>query len=487
MKSTFGMKTVFKNKVLWYTFTRYFTYGIQFISSLIIAKYLGPYYLGVWGFITLVIQYLAQLNFGISHSVNAIASIHKHDSKYVGEVVGVGVSLLFILSIAIILFFFGLQFLGIEIGTKYSFIKYVPYVVAIAILAHFNMFFSNIFRVYGKIAVIAFNQSILPVSLLLVAFFYRGEELLLALIIANLLGVFLSFMLYIISSPISFKPELNYSLAQKIQKKALYLFIYNASFYLIIITTKSFISQYYSVLEFGYFTFAFTLANAVLLLFQAFSFLIFPKLLNRFSSSDNEKSHGLLDMLRDSYVTVSHFCMHLIIFFYPVLLLFFPEYVSTNRVFVFIGLTVVTYTNSFGYQGLIIAKEKEKMISLIALLALGLNVALNIVLTYALKVSYEYVILATMFTYFIYVFFLTMYGRKVIAMDHGFCATLKEVFPLKWMMPFVVSIVITIYFYTIVWIYIIPLALFLVLNSKGLMNTYNLAMKIIHNPKITDI
>lgn len=481
------MKTILKNKVLWYTFTRYFTFAIQFISSLMIAKYLGPYYLGVWGFITLVIQYLARLNFGISNSVNTIASIHKQDGKYVSEVIGVGVSLLLVLSLLIIFFFVSVDFFRLEIGGKYSFMEYAPYVILIAIIAHFNLLFSNIFRVYGKIAIIAFNQSILPVSLLIVAFIYKGEKLLYALIIAYLSSVLLSFALYIIKSPVSFKPKMQFNLAKKIQNKALYLFIYNASFYLIIITTKSFISEYYTVTQFGYFTFAFTLANAVLLLFQAISFLIFPKLLNRFSSSDNEKAYSLLDILRDSYVTISHFSMHLIIFLYPILLLLFPEYESTNKVFVLIGLTVVMYTNSFGYQGLIIAKEKEKMISLIAFVALLLNILLNILLTSVVKVSYDYVIIATMITYFAYVYFLTRYGRKVIELDNSFYLTLREVFPLKWMFPFITSIGITLYFNASVWVFMIPLLLFVILNRKGLINTYYLAIKIILNPEITDI
>ena len=50
----FSIKIMFmrlKNKVFVYLFTRYFTYGLQFIMSLIIAVRLGPYYLGIYGYI----------------------------------------------------------------------------------------------------------------------------------------------------------------------------------------------------------------------------------------------------------------------------------------------------------------------------------------------------------------------------------------------------------------------------------------------------
>ena len=71
------VQTVAKNKVVLFLFSRYATYFIHFINSLFIAVYLGPYYLGIWGFISLIIQYVNQINFGIAHSVTAIISVHK--------------------------------------------------------------------------------------------------------------------------------------------------------------------------------------------------------------------------------------------------------------------------------------------------------------------------------------------------------------------------------------------------------------------------
>jgi hypothetical protein len=74
---------ILKNKVTGYIASRYLTYAIQCINSLFIAVYLEPYYLGIWGFVTLILQYMNQLNLGISHSVNAIISIHKEKEWYV--------------------------------------------------------------------------------------------------------------------------------------------------------------------------------------------------------------------------------------------------------------------------------------------------------------------------------------------------------------------------------------------------------------------
>ncbi|WP_165872189.1 oligosaccharide flippase family protein [Tenacibaculum sp. M341] len=477
-----------KNKVFLYTISRYLTYIIQFVNSLLIAKYLGVYYLGVWGFITLVLQYLMRFNFGISNATTAIASVNKSDEKYVSKIIGVSITLLLILSVLIILFFLVTTIYSIDIGTKYSFTKFIPYVIVIAILNHFNLFFSNIFRVYGKLVAVAFNQSVLPIGILITTFFYKGEDLLWALVYANLIAVFTAFLFFITTRPLSFLPKINWKLVKKIQIKATYLFIYNACFYFIIISTRTFVSEYYTIKEFGFFTFAFILANSVLLLFQSIAFLIYPKLLNRFSNNSNEQSIKLLNILRNAYVTVSHFSIHIIIFLYPFLITFFPEYESTKVVFSIIALTTVVYTNSFGYQGLIVAKEKEKQISFMALIGLVLNILLSYLLICFFDCSYEYVIISTMITYFVYIILITKYGRKLISVKYDLINTFRDVFPLKWMFPFVLSLLITIYNSKYNdWLYTLPIIVFVYFNYRGLREATGMVKKILKNPKVIDV
>lgn len=72
---------ILKNKVFVYLFTRYFTYGLQFVMSLIIAVRLGPYYLGIYGIIQLILNYINQINFGIPHSLNVLLVHNKQNLK----------------------------------------------------------------------------------------------------------------------------------------------------------------------------------------------------------------------------------------------------------------------------------------------------------------------------------------------------------------------------------------------------------------------
>jgi len=474
------LKKTFSNKILQYIFSRYATYLIQFINSLFIAVYLGPFYLGVWGFLNLIIQYFSQINLGIPHAVNAIIAINKKNEDYVIKTTVTSLTMMGVLSIVIILFFIA-NSLFFNIGEKYNFSVYAPVIALIAILNYFNSIISNVFRLYGKLFEIAFNQSVFPVTMLLVIFFFKGENLLWALVTANCISYFISFLLFIIRSPIKLRPLFNCKLAKIIQKKGYHLFVYNASFYLIIITTKSFISNYYSVSEFGYFTFAFSLANAIFLLLQSFAFIIFPKLLNRLASATNERISYLLNEVRDAYISSSHLLVHFAILFFPVFLLFFPKYAQTSGVFKMIALTVVLTTNSFGYSDLLIAKGKEKLLSHLSFIALFINICLSVFMCRILKVPYSFVILSTMITYLIYVFLLGLWGRKRLNLSTGVLSILKDVFPPGMLLPYSLSLGLIICSANDIW-FILPFLFFVVMNYGSLKKVKHIAKKIFENP-----
>jgi O-antigen/teichoic acid export membrane protein len=480
------LKNALKNKVLQYIFSRYATYSIQFVNSIFIAVYLGPYYLGIWGFITLIIQYLNQINLGIAHSVNAIIAIHKNKEWYVQKVIGTSLTMLIGLSIAVILIFIANKLLNLDIGSKYNFSNYAPAILVIGILGYFNSLFSNIFRVYGKVIEIAVNQSAFPVLMLLAILFFKGENLLWALVGANLTAYLLSLILYLINTPVKLKPIFNGRLVKTIQIKGWHLFVYNTSFYLIIISTKTFVSAYYSVEEFGYFTFAFALANVVLLLLQSFSFLFFPKLINRLASATSDKATELLVMIRKVYISTSHVLIHFAILIFPLLILFFPQYNQSSDAFRTIALTVVLYTNSFGYSGLLIAKGMEKILGYLSLFALIINVTSAYIVVEIFQVRFVYVIIATMLTYFLYVFLLGYLGRKKLDLNLSFFRVFNDLYPLSLLIPYIISWTLIItsvpnsYF-------TIPLFLFILMNWKDFFKIREMINKIILNPAFINI
>ncbi|KUO62643.1 hypothetical protein APF79_04360, partial [bacterium BRH_c32] len=474
------------NSAILYVISRYGTYIIQFVNSLFIAVYLGPYYLGIWGFINLVIGYISQLNLGISHSVNVIISINKQDEEYIRKIIGNGISMVLCLSIVFVMFFL-LNKIGIlQIGNKYNFINYIFPIAIIAVLTHINALFSNIFRVFGKIHAIAINQSLYPVIVLFVIPFFRGERLLWAMLITNSVVFFISFVLFLVQSPVNIKPLFEWKVFKFIQVKGWHLFIYNTSFHLILLSTKTFISTNYSVSEFGYFTFSYSLANVVLLLLNSISFLIFPKMLNRLATSSNDKINIILNNVRSAYISLSHLMIHFVVMVFPIFLIFFPAYSSTSSVFKITALTVVLYTNSFGYQGVLMAKGKEKLIGIIALCSLFLNIVLSAVLVYMMNVSFQYVILSTLVTYLIYVTVIGQFGKIILEIPFGFLSTIKEIFPIRMMIPFVLSLIL-VFLETPEWFFVMPFILYLILNYNETLGVKDIVLKVVNNPNFINI
>lgn len=480
------LKKGITNPAIIYLISRYGTYIIQFINSLFIAVYLGPYYLGIWGFINLVIGYIGQFNLGISNSVNVIISIKKHDEEYVSKIIGNGISMILCLSLVIVMFFL-LNKIGLfQIGNKYHFSDFILPITLIAVLTHLNALFSNIFRVFGKIYAIAINQSLYPLMILFVIPFFRGEKLLWAMLITNCAAFVISFILFLVQRPVKIKPLFEWSIFKFIQVKGWHLFIYNTSFYLILLTTKSFISSNYTVSEFGYFTFSYSLADAVLLLLNSISFLIFPKMLNRFATSSNEQITKILTNLRTAYISLSHLLIHFVIMAFPLFLLFFPDYRESSSVFKVTALTIVLYTNSFGYQGVLMAKGKEKLLGFIAFGALILNIVLSAILVYIVKVSFHYVILSTLITYIIYVTVIGKFGKSILEMPSNFFSTIKDIYPWRMMLPFIVSLLF-VFFQFPEWYFVMPFILYLLLNYTEISAVKDMVFNVVNNPNFINI
>lgn len=475
-----------KNKVILFIFSRYGTYLIHFINSLFIAVYLGPYYLGIWGFISLVTQYMNHLCFGISDAVTAIISVKKEKEFYVKKVIGTAITMLLALSVLAILLFTINEVGNLNLGSKYNFSTYAPAVVLIGILGYFNTLFNHVFRVYGKLFEIAFSQTVFPLLILIAVIFFRNSELVWALVFANVAAFLLSLVMYLVKLPINIKPVFIYRIFKKIQIKGWHLFVYNTSFYFIIISTRSFVSGFYSVEEFGYFTFAFTLANVMLLLLQSFSYLIYPKILNRFAHSNDAHNTELLIKLRNAYVTTSHLLIHLAILLFPVFLVFFPQYDKATEAFKLIALAIVLYTNSFGYSGLLIAKSFEKKLGRLAFSALLINIVGALGLIYFLKVPFTLVILATMLSYFVYVFMLGNLGRKMLHLNNSIVAIIKDIYPLRLLIPYVLSLLFILFSLPNIY-FMVPLVLFVILNLKVLMNLKGLVKSILVNPNLINI
>ena len=460
------MIRILKNKVLLYIGSRYLIYGIQFVNSLFIAVALGPTYFAIWGFINLVLQYIAQFNLGIPYSLNVMLSINKNDSKKVKALLSSSFILYAILSIILIVFFFILNNSEIKLGEKYFFTEYWKIVIAIAILTHFNTLFTNYFRIENKLKEIIFFQSITPIAMLIAIFCAKEEILLRLLLWLMLIGQFISLLIYIMNTSWSFiKPQKEYIYA--LMQKGFYLFTYNACFYLIMLSTRTIVSSAYTVKEFGFFTFSFMLANTIMLLFDSFSFLIYPKTINRLNKANKDEMIHILHVIRTVYITSVHLVMYIFLSVFPFFIKLFPQYSSTFKSFALISMTVILYTNCFAYSSLLTARGKERTLCILAFIALLINVIMALFIVYVWQLKYEYTTLATLFAYIVYSILLSKYSYALITIQAKTQQLLKENFPIRLFLPFIMTLFIIITELPL-YSYIFLLLFFIVVNHKEL-------------------
>ena len=477
--------SVFKNKVLFYISSRYLTYGIQFINSMFIAIALGPEFLAVWGFLNMILQYISQVNFGIPYSLNVLMSINKNDECRIQALLSTSFWLYGLLSVVIVLVFSLMEFCGINIGDKYNFSDYAILIILIAIMTHFNTLLTTYFRVENKLLEIVFFQSVLPVSMLVAIILSEGEELLRLMLWLMFFGQILSMIIYLKNIPISLIFP-NKQDSKLLLKKGAYLFIYNTCFYFIMLTTRSVVSSVYKVEEFGFFTFSFTLANTIMLLFDSFSFLIYPKTINRLNQADKDGIFRIMNIIRSLYITSVHLVMYVFIISFPFIIRFFPQYSSIFRAFTLMAMTVVLYTNCFAYSSFLTAKGKEVVLGRLAFVALLINVSLSLFISKILEADYSFVILATMIAYIFYSIMLSRFSYIIIGIHKNILSLIVENFPIRLFAPFFIALFVSILGVPN-YCYFIVLILFIVLNRKEIKYIKESICKVVKEPSIINI
>lgn len=481
-----NLKCILANKVIWYLLSRYFTYFIQFIISIVIAVKLGPYYMGVWGFIMLLLNYFQQIHFGIANSLNVLLIQNKGDKQKSDIYIANSMFLICGLSLLVILIAVYYYYIGIEGFQKYGIGGYFYGVCLIAILQYFNGLFMNILRVRNKIIQVAICQSITVFLNFACIFLFTGETLITSLVWGNIIGnifcVALAYMSKII--PAWHSMWISTNVQKVILRKGLYLFLYNSCFYFIIISVRTLISYHYSVEEFGYFTFSFSLANAIMLLLDALSFIIFPKVISKLSSNNIEEVEAVLNKLRFTYISSAHFLVYLALLFFPLLLLFIPKYAQAWQVLNLIALAVLMNANSFGYSTLLIARNKEKYSAFLSFGTLFLNCVLALTLIYIFEVEYSFVILATMISYVFFSFGVMVVGSKLIG-RYDLQTVLKDFFPFRLFVPYLMAVILSII--SIKAFIFFPFIIYIIMNQKDIIALKIVVVNIIKKPTVVNL
>ena len=410
------IKLFLTNKILIYLASRYISYGVQFFVSLIIAAKMGPYFFGIYGFITLILNYCAVISFGIPASLNVLLVHHKTQENTCGNYIGNALLFYTIQSLLLFVLYLVLVISDIEIDNNYPIKEYYLLIAIIASLNYFNSIFINVLRIKNKVNQLSVVQSLNVLLNVIVVCIVKGENLIIALLLCNLISGIASVIVTKLCDalPPLKKILIKITFLKEILGKGMYLFFCNSCFAFILISIRSLISANYKVEEFGAFTFSFSIANSVMLLLEALMTIIFPKLVDLLSFNDNKIVENTLEKLRGTYISSAHLLIYVAMLFFPILLNFMPKYSNALTSMNLIALAVLMNTNSSGYSTLLISKNKERTSAVLSMTALIINIILGYSLISFFHVGFSYVILAALFTYIYFSFMVVVEGRKCL-------------------------------------------------------------------------
>lgn len=480
------IKKICGNKVLIYLLSRYGTYFLQFVVSISIAANLGPYYLGVYGFAMLIVSYFGKINFGIPQSLNVLLIHNKTRERESEDYIKNSIALYTLISLVVCLLFIIVKISNPSFINKFAINDYLIIICLIAIFGYYNGLMITILRVRNYLKELAFIQSSHVLLNFVSIFIWDGKTLVFVLLINQLLAHISSIVIAFYRGvvPKSYEFTISYLHIKQLLSKGFFLFIYNSCFYFILISIRTIISSNYTVTEYGFFTFAVSLASAAFLLLDSLEVVIFPKVIDKLSVNDINKRKEAIEMYRNALISPYHFVVYTALIAFPLLIYFFPKYESSLVSMNLLVLTSLMMVNNMGYTSLLIAQNKEKTASCISLLSLLLNIIIAAFLVKILHVGFSYVIIATMITYLFFSYAMMKQGM-IINCEYSFKSLCKELFPFRYWIPYITAVVIAIS--KCENLIFIPLLLCIFFNRKDVLQIYGLAKRLLNNPRITDI
>lgn len=479
------LKTVFSNKIFLYMSSRYLTYILSFIVHIYIAASLGPKYYGIWAFLLLIFHYFNVIELGIPHAVQVLLVQNKKDKKHSADIEKTGTWMIGILSFCTVIVALFYYFGGFSKAHELN-VGWMLYVICLCgLLNYFTNLYDKVYRCKNRLFEIGFKQTSIVIITAIAIVLFKGETLLHGLVISYLIWCVSSFVLYLTRGGLDFSGRYRKPLTSVILKKGFYLFLFYSGFSLIILSTRTFISNYYSIEDFGCFSFAYMLGHAVFQCVQAFSVVTITKLIDRYHSPEKSIVLSTVRVVRDNYVSLFHLIIYLAMIVFPIITHFMPKYSSALVSMNLCALMMVLYTNAYGYSTYLVASNNEKKLAMIAVVSFILNITLCYVLIYVLHVKYDFVVFSTMTTYLFYAFMCTYLGRKKLSISNSFIPVMLDCFPMRLLIPFIAAIVVTLI--NNPQLVFIPIVVFVMMNIGTLRSMYVMIKKLIINPKIVDI
>ena len=377
-------KSVRKNPIILFTGSRYISFGLLFLRGIIIAKILGPYFFGIWGFLTLSLQYLNYTSLGVEYATTVeLATGNKIESRQSNRINSTAISLTLFISIILLLFAVTLNFYQISFLEKYSFNQFVVLVVIIAGITNLQQVLTNIYRVYKKLTKIAIIELFTAVVLLITALMFTGELLVYALLAAMIVAGLISLGILLNNPPFPISLMIDKQIASSLLIIGIPLLIYNVSYFLIMNSARTILSIFYSVETMGFYSLANAVTTATLLGLRTIVWVVFPDILSRTHVGiHDDLAFKTVDKVNILYSTSVFFVVFVIILLLPFLFIILPQYKPAIDTIVILLLSQAVLSASFGYNSIAIARRNQNKVAKISILTVIVVTTLSLLVSY---------------------------------------------------------------------------------------------------------
>lgn len=426
-----------KSSITKFILIKYLGFVLQFINSVFIAKYLGLFYFGIYGFVNLCLHYLSYMNLGVNYSLNVLASTDKVISrKKTEQLLFNSILISLIVGLFLLVFLTIINYLGLlSAYNKYLISEYYIIIILITTLKYFNTIYINVYRIYNKLSLINLNYLLPALLQVLCLLFFKDSDLFWSLLIALLVAQVILFFLLLGYSPVSLIFKYNGSTMKHLIRKGFFLLTFNVSFYLIMMSSRSIVSYFYTVEDFGLYNFANSVSIAIMLFISSISFLIFPKMLNKLSNLNNKDCIKFIETARRSYLSVTFLLVFSSLAVLPLLLSIIPDYKQSLNSLVILAVSQLIIANSFGYSTLLIQKNKEKELTIYGFIAVGIVVMSGITTSYFLNLNFDFVALSVVLSVLIYNFLIIRKGNQITGQFISTYHLIKHVYNYKYFIP----------------------------------------------------
>ena len=356
------LKKIISNGKVVFILSKYATYAIYFIISLVIANKLGLFYFGIYGFLKLIIQYFTYSNLGVNYSSLVIMSedankdITKNSSILTSSIIITFFSLTFFYLIFVAI----CNLYDIEFYNRFNIGQYVFYIFFIVLIKQINQLYINIYRVYDRLKIINWAYIIPCIGEFIILFTGNGKRLLDNIMWAMVFSNGIVFIIFLVDAKFSISNNIDIKATKKLVRRGIMLLLYNISFYFIVLVAKSYISSEFQIEDFAQYSFSYNISDAVMLLNSSVSFFIYPNLINKLSSSNStDNSLLLMREMQQYYMIAASLVIIIALIASHFLQLIVPDYVRSEYILQILLLSQLLVANSFIMTTFLVQQKKE--------------------------------------------------------------------------------------------------------------------------------